>query len=91
MYSVMDFWRNTLLGNVSVNAFPGNGYVLNSYSKKGRKGGSLSLEPALALVVRREDIVGIRYQATTNECDIAASWNIYYSEKENNTINDIIL
>jgi hypothetical protein len=43
------------------------------------------------LVIRREDIVGIRYQATTNEYDIATSWNVYYSEKENNTINDIIL
>jgi hypothetical protein len=30
MYSVMDFWRNTLLSNVSVNALPGNGYVLNN-------------------------------------------------------------
>jgi hypothetical protein len=30
MYSVMDFWRNTLLSNVSVNAFPGNGFVLNN-------------------------------------------------------------
>jgi hypothetical protein len=58
---------------------------------KGRKGGSISLDSALALVVRREDIVEIRYQATTNEYDIATSRNIYYREKENNTINGIIL
>jgi hypothetical protein len=30
IYSVMNCWRNTLLSNGSVNAFPGNGYVLNN-------------------------------------------------------------
>jgi hypothetical protein len=30
MYSVMNYWRNTLPSKMSVNAFPGNGFVLNN-------------------------------------------------------------
>jgi hypothetical protein len=33
----------------------------------------ISLESTPALVIRREDIVEIRYQATTNKYDIATS------------------
>jgi hypothetical protein len=65
MYSVMDCWRNTLLSNGSVNAFLGNGYVLNNrrivgsgrsvqrlHSENEREK-PVSLESALTLVVRR--------------------------------------
>jgi hypothetical protein len=50
----------------------------------------LSLESTPALVVTREDIVEIRYQATTNKYDFATSWNIYCSKKEDNKINGIL-